>query len=186
MDGGKAIFFRSELSRERLKQLQRLERVLGVRFRKRALLNRSLVHRSFVQEARLGGSSARDNETLEFLGDAVLGLVISEELYRLYPTFEVGDLAKIKAQVVSRATLGEIAAGMKLEDWLLMGQGERIRGEGHRPSVNGSALEAVLGAVFLDRGLPSVARLIRRLFGEEIEAVETGQTQADYKSLLQE
>ena len=159
--------------------------MLGVRFRRHSLLNQSLVHRSYMQSAK-PGSVKGDNETLEFFGDAVLGLVISEELYRLYPLSEVGDLAKIKAQVVSRATLGEIASSMKLDEWLLLGQGETMRGEGRRPSVIGSALEAVLGAVYLDRGLPAAARLIKRLFEAQIEGVETGQMSVDYKSLLQE
>ena len=159
--------------------------MLGVRFRRHSLLNRSLVHRSYMQSAK-PGSVKGDNETLEFLGDAVLGLVISEELYRLYPVSEVGELAKIKAQVVSRATLGEIASDMKLDEWLLLGQGETMRGEGRRPSVIGSALEAVLGAVYLDRGLPAVTRLIKRLFEDQIKGVETGQMSVDYKSLLQE
>ena len=132
------------------------------------------------------GSVKGDNETLEFLGDAVLGLIISEGLYRLYPVSEVGELAKIKAQVVSRATLGEIASDMKLDEWLLLGQGETMRGEGRRPSVIGSALEAVLGAVYLDRGLAVATRLIKRLFEAQIEGVETGQMSVDYKSLLQE
>lgn len=173
------------MSRERLQQLRRLERVLGVRFRKPALLNRALVHRSHMQSAK-PGSVKGDNETLEFLGDAVLGLVISEELYRLYPVSQVGDLAKIKAQVVSRATLGDVATRMKLDEWMLLGPGEAMRGEGRRPSVIGSALEAVLGAIYVDGGLAPAARLIRKLFQEQIEAVETGEASADYKSLLQE
>ena len=116
----------------------------------------------------------------------MLGLVISEELFRLYPSAQVGELAKIKAQVVSRATLGEIATDFRLNEWILLGPGEMARGEGHRPSVIGSTLEAVLGAIFLDRGLEAAARLIRRLFRDPIASVETGETAADYKSLLQE
>ncbi len=169
----------------RAKQLHKLERVLGVRFRKLKLLNQALVHRSYMQTAK-PGSVEGDNETLEFLGDAVLGLVISEELYRLYPVSEVGDLAKVKAQVVSRVTLGEIATVMNLDQWILLGPGETAHGEGRRTNVIGSVLEAVLGAVYLDRGLTSAARLIRRLFSHQIEAVEAGDLSADYKSLLQE
>lgn len=165
--------------------LKRLEKVLGVRFRRLSLLNQSLVHRSYRQTAKPGVVQG-DNETLEFLGDAVLGLVISEELFRLYPVAEVGDLAKIKSQVVSRATLGELAVEMKLDEWVLLGPGEAIRGEGRRPSVIGSVLEAVLGALFIDRGLLPAAKLIKRLFRDQIEAVETGQMATDYKSLLQE
>lgn len=180
------IFFRSsELGRERLEQLRRLERVLGVRFRRPALLHQALIHRSYNQAAK-PGSPKIDNETMEFFGDSVLGLVISEDLYRLYSDSDVGELAKIKAQVVSRATLGEIALSMRLDQWILMGQGEMMRAEGRRPSVIGSALEAVIAAVYLDRGLPASAKLIKKLFRQQIEQVETGESSADYKSLLQE
>lgn len=127
-----------------------------------------------------------DNETLEFLGDAVLGLVISEELFRQYPVSQVGELAKVKAQVVSRATLGTIAAQRHLDEWILLGPGETTHGEGRRPSVIGSTLEAILGALYMDRGLAPTAGLIKKLFHEQIEAVETGEIAADYKSLLQE
>lgn len=173
------------MSKERLQHLRRLEKVLGVRFRRVGLLNQALVHRSHRQTAK-PGSIKGDNETLEFLGDSVLGLVISEELFRLYPVAEVGELAKIKSQVVSRATLGEMAMELKLDEWILLGQGEAMRGEGRRPSIIGSALEAVLGAIFIDRGMSPAARLIKRLFRRQIEQVETGQMAADYKSLLQE
>ena len=143
------------------------------------------MHRSYLQTAKSGVVDG-DNETLEFLGDAVLGLVISEELYRRYPVSEVGDLAKVKAQVVSRATLGEIAVKLNLDQWILLGLGETAHGEGKRTNVIGSALEAVLGAVYVDRGLAASARLIRRLFSQQVEAVESGSLSADYKSLLQE
>lgn len=148
-------------------------------------MNRSLVHRSYLQTAS-ADTVKQDNETLEFLGDAVLGLVISEELFRLYPVAEVGDLAKVKAQVVSRATLAEAATALQLDQWILLGPGETARGEGRRTSVIGSVLEAILGALYLDRGLIPTARLIQRLFRHQIEAVETGQLSTDYKSLLQE
>lgn len=159
--------------------------MLGVSFRHPSLLNQALVHRSYLQAAK-PGTVKGDNETLEFLGDSVLGLVISEELYRMYPVSQVGDLAKIKAQVVSRATLGDVAAALRLDEWILLGPGEAMRGEGRRPSVIGSALEAVLGALYLDRGLGPTTRFIKRLFREQIEGVETGQMSVDYKSLLQE
>ena len=179
------LFFRSGLESSRAKALHRLERVLGVRFRRLSLLHRALTHSSHLQNAP-AGVLKRDNETLEFLGDAVLGLVISEELFRLYPVSEVGELAKVKAQVVSRATLGEIAVSLGLDQWIVMGPGEMERGEARQPSVIGSALEAVFGALYVDRGLSPTVRLIRRLFHHQIEEVEAGDLATDYKSLLQE
>ena len=172
------ILFRSSLDPKRTKELHRLQRVLGIRFRRLTLLNRSLVHRSYLSGAA-PASVKGDNETLEFLGDAVLGLIISEELYRLYPLSEVGELAKVKAQVVSRATLAEIAQQIELDQWILLGLGETMRGEGRRSSVIGSALEAVLGAVYLDRGLAPTARLIQKLFHHQMQAGETGEPSDD-------
>jgi ribonuclease-3 len=167
------------VDKQRAKELRQLERVLGVRFRKLPLLNRALV-------SAKTGAVPGDNETLEFLGDSVIGLVIAEELFKRYPDSEVGDLAKIKAQIVSRATLGEIATSMELDRWMLMGPGEAARGEAKRPSIIGSAFEAVIGAIFLDRGLDPATKLIKKLFHLEISAVESGQSAVDYKSLLQE
>ena len=178
------MFFRSSPEILRSRRLRELQRLLGVHFRKSHLLDRALVHRSYLQTSP--PSIKGDNETLEFLGDAVIGLVISEELYRCYPFSEVGDLAKVKSQLVSRATLGEIAELMELDQWILLGPGESARGEGRRTSVIGSTLEAVIGAMFLDRGLAPTARFIRKLYKNRIEAVETGELAADYKSLLQE
>ena len=159
--------------------------MLGVHFRKLALLHQSLIHRSYRQGQK-EEPAAGDNETLEFLGDSVIGLLVAEELYRLYPDAEVGELAKVKSQVVSRATLGEIALKMNLDRWLLVGQGEISRGEAKRPSVIGSALEAVVGAIFLDRGLLPATKLVKRLLRDQITDVEAGTTSTDYKSLLQE
>jgi ribonuclease-3 len=179
------IFFRRGIPSARAKELRKLERLLGIRFRKAALLHQALVHRSYAQ-ASLRGAPVKDNETLEFLGDAVLGLVVSEELFRHHPISQVGDLAKIKAQVVSRATLAEIALSLGLDRWILLGPAETQRGEGQRASVIGSALEAVFAAVYLDRGPVPTAKLIRRLFQQKIRGVESGQLATDYKSLLQE
>ena len=159
--------------------------MLGVRFKRLTLLNQALVHRSYMQTAK-PDSVKGDNETLEFLGDAVLGLVISEELYRRSPVSEVGELAKVKAQLVSRATLAEIAEELELDQWILLGPGEAARGEGRRVSIIGSVLEAVLGTLYLDRGLAPTARLIKRLFQDRIEGVEAGEIASDFKSLLQE
>ena len=150
------------------------------------LLHQSLIHRSLSQASSRDEPPVQDNETLEFLGDAVLGLVVSEELFRHHPVSQVGDLAKIKAQVVSRATLAEVAKSLELDRWILLGSAETQRGEGQRSSVIGSALEAVFGALFLDRGLGPTAKLIQRLFQHKIRGVETGQLATDYKSLLQE
>ena len=173
------------LPRERLKALDELQRVLRFRFRDVTLLHQALSHRSYVHGAK-AGTDAQDYETMEFVGDAVLGLVICDQLYHLYPKASVGELAKLKAQVVSRSTLATMANEMALSRWLLLGAGERARQEGERTSVAAGAMEAVIAAMYFDRGLNPVARWIQRVFLDLIEAVESGQAAADYKSTLQE
>ncbi|MBI1953233.1 MAG: ribonuclease III [Candidatus Omnitrophica bacterium] len=180
------LFFRGQPPRERTKELHQLEKALGVRFRDLSLLNHALVHSSHFSSVK-PGTIPGDNETLEFLGDAVVGLVISDELYKRSPvSAAVGDLAKVKSHVVSRASLGKIAQEMGLDRWILLGPGEKARGEAQRPSVIGSALEAVLGAVYVDRGFKEASRLIHRLFHQMVEESASGESDADYKSLLQE
>ncbi len=180
------LFFRPKaLPPERLKALAEAQRALRFPFRDVGLLHQALSHRSYVHGTR-AGADAKDYETMEFLGDAVLGLVICEQLYRLYPKASVGELAKLRAQVVSRSTTAELANGMTLSRWLLVGPGERARREGERTSVAGGTIEAVIAAMYLDRGLSPVARWIQRIFLDTIVAIESGQAAADYKSALQE
>lgn len=173
------------LPKDRRRTLEEAQRTLRFRFRNVGLLHQALSHRSYVHGTR-AGAEAQDYETMEFLGDAVLGLVICDQIYHLYPQAAVGELAKLRAQVVSRSTLAGLANEMGMSRWLLVGPGERARHEGERTSVAAGAIEAVIAAMYLDRGLPPVARWIQRLFLETIVAIETGQAAADYKSSLQE
>ena len=176
---------RPRLPRDRLQALAEAQRALKFRFRDLRLLHQALSHRSYVHGVK-PGTEAQDYETMEFVGDAVLGLVICDQIYRLYPKAEVGELAKLKAQVVSRSTLAGLANEMGLSRWLLVGPGEKTRHEGERTSVAAGAMESVIAAMYFDRGLGPVARWIQRFFLETIVAIETGQAAADYKSLLQE
>ena len=176
---------RIRLPQERLRALAEAQRALRFRFRDVRLLHQALSHRSYVH-GTAAGAAAQDYETMEFVGDAVLGLVICDQLYHLYPKAFVGELAKLKAQVVSRSTLAAIANRLGFSRWLLVGPGERARHEGERTSVAAGAMEAVIAAMYLDRGLNPVARWIQHLFLETIVAIETGQAAADYKSSLQE
>ena len=180
------LFFRGpRLPKDRVQALAEAQRMLRFRFRDVTLLHQALSHRSYVHGTKAGAES-QNYETMEFVGDAVLGLVICDQLYRLYPKSSVGELAKLKAQVVSRSTLALLANGMGLSRWLLLGPGERARQEGERTSVAAGAMEAVIAAMYFDRGLGPVARWIQRVFLDTIVAVETGQAAADYKSALQE
>jgi ribonuclease-3 len=147
-----------------------------------ALLTRSLAHRSWVAETP--GSDS--NERLEFLGDAVLGLVVTDHLFRTYPTLPEGELAKVRASVVNSAALAEVAAELDLGDALLLGKGEGQSGGREKPSILADAMEAVIGAVYIDQGWGAADDLVMRLLGDRIEEAAAGPGGQDYKTRLQE
>jgi len=163
-------------------QLQELERRLGVRFRRRRLLERALVHRSY----RCEGEQIESNERLEFLGDAVLGQVVAEHLYHNFPQWSEGELTKLKAVVVSEVTLSEAARRLGLGEFLVMAKGEEQSGGRDRPSLLSDGLEAIIGATYLDRGLRAARTLVLRLLGEAVSALEREEQRRDFKTLLQE
>ena len=130
-----------------------LEQALGHRFADRALLHRALVHRSYEDDDT-------SNERLEFLGDAVLGLVVADELLAKYDMAE-GEMAKVRASVVSEPSLARVAREIGLGEAILMGRGEEASGGRDKPSILADAMEALLGAVFLDGGFDAGRRVIR-------------------------
>jgi ribonuclease-3 len=146
------------------------------------LLIRSLSHRSWCAET----PGAASNERLEFLGDAVLGVVVTDFLFRTYPTLPEGELAKVRASVVNSAALAEVAAMLDLGDALLLGKGEDQSGGREKPSILADAMEAVIGAVYLDQGCDAATDLVMRLLGERIEEAAAGPGGQDYKTRLQE
>ena len=155
---------------------------IGWDVRDTGLLHQCLAHRSWCAE-NPGTSS---NERLEFLGDAVLGLVVTVYLYRTYPTMPEGELAKVRASVVNSAALAEIATELDLGEALLLGKGEDQSGGREKPSILADATEAIIGAVYLDRGWDSAERLVMSLVGERIEIGAAGPGGHDYKTRLQE
>jgi len=161
--------------------LGRLETTLRTEFADRAVIVMSLTHRSYAFEQ--GG---QNNERLEFLGDAVLGLIVTDLIYAWYPDLPEGDMAKLRASVVNMPVLAEIARSIKLGEELLLGKGEEMSGGREKSSILADALEAVIGAVYLDGGLDSAQRLIEELFSDHIrEHVESGEVR-DFKTSLQE
>ena len=160
----------------------RLERALGVRFRNPRLLELALSHRSYAFEQEL----ETNNERLEFLGDAVLGLVVTDLAYQRFPHLPEGDLAKLRAATVNMTTLALVAEGMGLGQDLLLGRGEELSGGRGKPSILADAAEAVLGALYLDRGLGQSRRVIERLFWPRMQAYMSGAGERDYKTGLQE
>ena len=147
-----------------------------------ALLQRALAHRSWCAET----PGTESNERLEFLGDAVLGLVVTDHLYRTYPDLPEGELAKVRASVVNSAALAEVAASLSIGRALLLGKGEGQSGGREKPSILADAMEALIGAVYLDRGWHAAAGLVMRLLGERMEEAAAGPGGQDYKTRLQE
>ncbi|HUK02768.1 MAG TPA: ribonuclease III [Steroidobacteraceae bacterium] len=150
---------------------------LGYEPRDANLFASALTHRS---------SSSRNNERLEFLGDAVLNLLVAELLFQSYPDADEGDLSRLRARVVSREPLAEVAAGIGLGDELQLGSGELKSGGFRRQSILADALEAVCGALYLDAGLAITTRVVTQLFGERIAALPAPATLKDAKTRLQE
>ena len=158
-----------------------MQRQIGLRFRDDRLLNLALCHRSYATEAGSGS-----NERLEFLGDAVLGLVISQSLYRRLEGRPEGDLARVKSVVVSEESLAQIARQIAVNRYLLLGRGEERSGGRGKNALLADALEALIGACYLDSGLPAAERFVELMFAAEIESVIAGRHRQDYKTLLQE
>jgi ribonuclease-3 len=160
----------------------RVERALHVRFGDRALRRTALTHRSYAFEQ--GGLET--NERLEFLGDAVLGLIVTDLAFREFPTLSEGALAKLRAAVVNMGTLAAVASEIGLGEEILLGRGEELSGGRAKASILADSLEAVLGALYVDRGQRVVTRIIRERFWPRMQAYVRGEGDRDYKTVLQE
>jgi ribonuclease III len=159
-----------------------LDRALGVAFRDAELRRAALTHRSYAFER----GETLTNERLEFLGDSVLGVVVTDMAYRAYPDMPEGSLAKLRAAIVNMTALADVARGLHLGDAVLLGKGEEQSGGRDKSSILADALEAVIGAVYIDRGLDEARELIERLFRPRMEAYVRGEGDRDYKTILQE
>ncbi|CAN5842653.1 hypothetical protein BH20ACT7_BH20ACT7_17280 [soil metagenome] len=160
----------------------RLEQALQVTFGDPDLLRLALTHRSHAFEA--GGLPT--NERLEFLGDAVLGIVVTERIYLRFPDASEGRLAKMRAAAVNAHSLAEVARALAIGEEVLLGHGEEQSGGRDKDSILADTMEAVLGAVYLDGGPKVAAELIGRLFGELLDEIANRRTSLDYKTSLQE
>jgi ribonuclease-3 len=158
-----------------------LEGRLGYRLES-ALLVRALTHRSYAYEN--GGLPT--NERLEFLGDSVLGLVVTDTLYRTHPDLPEGQLAKLRAAVVNSRALAEVGRGLDLGSFIRLGRGEEGTGGRDKASILADTLEAVIGAVYLDQGLDAASELVHRLFDPLIEKSSNLGAGLDWKTSLQE
>jgi ribonuclease-3 len=178
--GGRVVPFGSEL--------EPLERRLGYRFKDRGLLEHALTHRSRVHEDASGG--VFDNESMEFLGDSVLGFVIAAMLFREFPQHNEGQKSKLKASLVSSTALARLAERLNIGEFLILGRGEEKTGGRLKHAIIADCYEALIAAIYLDGGIEPAERFIERQFAELIrEARRTGAAASfteDWKSALQE
>lgn len=161
--------------------LSDFEEKLGYTFRDKELLKNALTHSSYANEHRREGKIS--NERLEFLGDAILGLVVAEHLYRTHPDKPEGELTKLRAELVCETSLAEVAGRLELGKVLLLGHGESHGGGSHRPSMLADAVEAVLAASYLDGGMDIPRGIIARFILGKEPTVSGNQ---DYKTRFQE
>lgn len=172
------------LDKPRLAALKKFARAMKVPLGDGRLLNEALTHKSYAHET--GMLSRRHNEKLEFLGDSVLGLIVSQHVYETYPEVTEGGLSKVKSVIVSAQVLSEKARSIGLGELILLGKGEERSGGRDRLSLLADTFEAVLGAVYLVGGLKPSRDLVLRLLKEDIDHVFTGRLEKDHKTLLQE
>ena len=170
-------------SPERRKELQIFESHSGIRFKKLELLNLAFAHRSYANEH---AQTVGNNEKLEFLGDSVLGLVVAEYLYVSLSDKVEGELAKIKSFVVSEDSLAEIAKRLRVDTFILIGKGEEYSGGRSKKAILADAMEAIIGAYFLDSGFKAAKKFVLKYLVPEINMVLEDRHKKDYKTLLQE
>jgi ribonuclease-3 len=169
----------------RSEELSGLEETLGYRFRQIGLLQQALTHRSFANERE--GEGLQNNESLEFLGDAVLGYLVSDRIFRLFPRQAEGELSKTKAHLVSAGNLVRLAESVRLGGYLRLGRGEEKTGGRKKRAILADAFEALLAAVYLDGGIQEAADLLGRLLAPYLEGLNPDQPfYGDFKSALQE
>ncbi len=168
---------------DRKKELSVFQKNTNIRFRRLELLNLAFCHRSYANEQ---STETANNERLEFLGDSVLGLIVSEYLVENLPDQQEGILAKIKSFVVSEGSLSAIAKHLKIDNFILIGKGEEYSGGRSKKAILADALEAVIGAYFLDSGFLNCKKFVLSFIVPEIQKVIENRHRKDYKTLLQE
>jgi ribonuclease-3 len=174
----------TELDKRRREALKKLCRALGVRFHDLNLLNQALMHRSYVHDVEM--DRGESNERMEFLGDAVLGLLVNEHLYARFTTRQEGRLTKIKSLVVSETVLAKRAEELDLGTYIRLSDNERSSGGANRASILSDAFEAVIGALYLDGGLPATRKFVESHLLDGMDAILAVDEYKNYKSIVQE
>ncbi|MDD6278456.1 MAG: ribonuclease III [Ruminococcus sp.] len=165
-----------------MENIQKFEKIIGYTFKNKNLIHQALSHSSYANEKKLREGS---NERLEFLGDSVLSIVVSEYLYRNFSHIAEGDLTKLRASLVCEKSLHVFAKEIKLGEFLLLGKGEENTGGRERPSILADAFEAVIAAIYLDGGIEPATRHILRFIPEDI-VHQKNAAFSDFKTILQE
>lgn len=164
--------------------LSDLQRCMGYSFRNKKQLVLAITHSSYANERK--DKKLLSNERLEFLGDSVLNLLISEQLYKKYPGFSEGELTKARSAIVCERSLILCANKIELSAFILLGKGEELSGGRQRPSILADSFEAVLGAVYLDGGIDNARQFVLRVMGNIIDGAIGDNRDKDYKTRLQE
>ena len=191
---GRALVIQSnplKKQENRVPDLDLLEAILVYNFQNRALLERAVTHRSWAHEQVAPGAEdlARQlhNESFEFLGDSVLGLVVADYLFTAYPEVTEGELSRMKHRLVSAPTLANASLRLRLGDFLRFGRGEEKSGGRSKDALLADVLEALTGAIFLDGGLAAATAFVVHALGDELQrANPMAAAEADYKTMLQE
>ncbi len=157
--------------------IDKLERKLGYQFKDAGLINLALTHRS---------ANSKHNERLEFLGDSILSFVIADDLYHRFPKVNEGDMSRMRATLVRGHTLAELGREFDLGDYLKLGPGELKSGGFRRDSILADAVEAIIGAIYLDSGIEKVRSIVLSWYNSRLEAIKPGVSQKDPKTRLQE
>jgi len=172
------------LTKEDKKNLKSVEKHMGIRFRNRHLLKKALTHKSYANEKKL--EATFHNERLEFLGDAVLELVVSHVIMEQYPAASEGDLSKVRAAMVNEKTLASMAKFLEIGDKLYLGKGEEMGQGRDKSSLLSDAYEALLGAIYLDRGFKKAFKVLQKHAQILLRKVNEEGFYKDYKTQLQE
>ncbi len=163
---------------------QALQQASGITFRDVSLLQQAFIHSSYINENPV--FHLPDNERLEFLGDALLSFVVAEKLYHEFPQFGEGELTEIRVSLVRQETLAEIAAELKLGNYLYLGKGEEVSGGRQRQTNLADVFEALIGAIFLDQGLDAARDFVFHKLSKRFQEVSAKGSGRNYKALLQE
>lgn len=172
------------LDKNRLEQIKEFQNVIKYKFDKLSMINEALTHSSYTNECRK--KYIYNNERLEFLGDSVLSIVVSEYIYLKYNNLPEGELTKVRANVVCEPSLAQQAREINLGKYLLLGKGEEVTGGRERVSILADAFEAVIGALYLDGGMEIARKFILNMLSNSIELASIGNLFRDYKTDLQE